>query len=183
MEGPRVLDLGVGSGTSAVEMARARPAVHVGLDVSGAMLRRARRRARRAGVGLLLLRGDALRLPVRDGAFDGATAHSVLYLLPDPAAALAELWRAVRPGGRVAVLEPRAPGGRVGAALRSGLRHGAAMALWRVMARLHRRYDEETLPALLAAAGFAGVRAWPVLDGFGVMALATRPGDSAAHSR
>ena len=172
-----MLDLGVGCGTSAVEMSRARPAVrHLGLDASGAMLRRARRRAGRAGVGLLLVRADALRLPFREGAFDGATAHSVLYLLPDPAAALAELHRAVRPGGRLATLEPRAPGGRLGAAaLRGGIRHAAAMALWRTMSRLHRRYDEETLPARLAAAGFTGARAWPVLDGFGVMAVATRP--------
>jgi hypothetical protein len=42
------------------------------------------------------------------------------------------------------------------------------------MSRLHRRFDEETLPALLAHAGFEGARAWPVLSGFGVMAAATR---------
>jgi hypothetical protein len=42
------------------------------------------------------------------------------------------------------------------------------------MSRLHRRFDEETLPALLTAAGFARARAWPVLSGFGVMATATR---------
>ena len=174
--GPRVLDLGVGPGTSALEMARADPARrHVGVDVSAAMLRRAARRARAAGVALALIRADALALPVRSGAFDAATGHSFLYLLDDAAAALEEVRRVVRPGGRVAFLEPRHGDARLGEALRGGPRHGVAMALWRGMSRLHRRYDEATLPALLARAGFADARAWPVLSGYGVMAIAARP--------
>ncbi len=174
--GPRVLDLGIGPGTSALEMARADPARrHVGVDVSAAMLRRAARRARAAEVALALVRADVLALPVRSGAFDAATGHSFLYLLDDAVAALAEVRRAVRPGGRVAFLEPRDGEARLGSALRHGPRHGLAMALWRGMSRLHRRYDEATLPALLARAGFANARAWPVLSGYGVMAIAARP--------
>lgn len=173
--GPRVLDLGIGPGTGAVEMAHADPGrLHVGVDVSARMIARARARARSAGVRLLLVRADALALPVRAESIDGATGHSILYLLHDPGAALAEVRRALRPGGRVAFLEPRAGGGRVRTALRSGARHALAMALWRGMARLHRRYDEASLPALLAAAGFSEPRAWPVLSGYGVMASATR---------
>ncbi|WP_242346649.1 class I SAM-dependent methyltransferase [Anaeromyxobacter terrae] len=174
--GPRVLDLGVGPGTSALEMARADPArLHVGLDTSAAMLRRAARHARTARVPLALVRGDALALPVRDGAFDGATGHSFLYLLDDAGAALREVRRAVRPGGHVAFLEPRDGRARLREALRAGPRNGVAMALWRSMSRLHRRYDEASLPALLARAGFAEARAWPVLSGYGVMAIAVRP--------
>jgi hypothetical protein len=48
------------------------------------------------------------------------------------------------------------------------------MTLWRGMSRLHRRYDEATLAAALAEAGFAEPRAWPVLSGYGVMATAER---------
>jgi ubiquinone/menaquinone biosynthesis C-methylase UbiE len=174
VEGPWVLDLGVGPGTSALEMARADPSRrHVGLDVSAQMLERARAHAREAGVRLALVRGDALHLPLFDGSVDGATGHSILYLLPDPAAALREVRRVLRPGGRVAFLEPRA-GARLRSALPVGLHHALAMAVWRGMARLHARYDEESLPALLAAAGFDGARAWPVLSGFGVMATAER---------
>jgi ubiquinone/menaquinone biosynthesis C-methylase UbiE len=143
------------------------------------MLRRAADRARAAGISLPLLRADALRLPVRDGALDGATCHSVLYLLPDARAALAELRRALRPGGRVAFLEPRATGADLRGALRVGARHALAMAMWRGMSGLHRRFDERSLPALLSAAGFAAARAWPVLSGFGVMATADRPVDGA----
>ena len=173
--GPRVLDLGIGPGTAALEMARADPSRrHVGLDASARMLRLAAARARAAGTALPLVRADALLLPVRGGAFDGATAHSFLYLLDDAAAALREVRRALRPGGRVAFLEPRAEGADLRAALRTSLHHGFAMALWRGMSRLHRRYDEASLPALLAQAGFSDARAWPVLSGFGVMAAAER---------
>ncbi|ABS24914.1 class I SAM-dependent methyltransferase [Anaeromyxobacter sp. Fw109-5] len=174
--GPRVLDLGVGPGTSALEMARADPSRrHVGLDLSAAMLRRAAGRARAERVALPLLRADVLALPVREGAFDAATGHSFLYLLDDAAASLREVRRAVRPGGRVAFLEPRAGRARLRDALRAGPRNGVAMALWRSMSRLHRRYDEASLPALLAHAGFVEARAWPVLSGYGVMAIAVRP--------
>ncbi len=174
--GPRVLDLGVGPGTSAIEMAAADASRrHVGVDLSAAMLRRAAARARAARVPLALLRADALALPVRAATFDGATGHSFLYLLPDPERALAEVRRALRAGGRVAFLEPRAGAASLRDAARRGPRHTASMVLWRGMSRLHRRWDEDALAALLARAGFAQARAWPVLSGYGVMATALRP--------
>jgi SAM-dependent methyltransferase len=170
--GPRVLDLGVGPGTSALEMARAAPAQrYVGLDREGSMLRLARGAARAAGVPLPLVRADALALPFAAGSLDGATGHSFLYLLPDPAAALAEVRRVLRPGGAAVFLEPRAGPASLSAAAREGARCAASMVLWLAMARLHRRFDEAGLAALLAASGFAEARAWPVLFGFGVMAV------------
>jgi SAM-dependent methyltransferase len=166
----RVLDLGVGPGTSALEMARAAPAQrYVGLDRAGDMLRLAQRDARAAGVPLPLVRADALALPFAAGSFDGATGHSFLYLLPDPAAALREVRRVLRPGGTVVFLEPRAGRAHLGHALRRGPRCAASMVLWRTMARLHRRFDAARLAALLTGCGFDAVRAWTVLDGYGLM--------------
>jgi SAM-dependent methyltransferase len=173
--GPRVLDLGIGPGTSALEMARGSGKLHLGLDRSAEMLRRAARAARAEGAHLPLLRADAMALPVIDGALDGVTGHSLLYLLPDPAAALAEVRRVLRPGGRVAFLEPRAGRPALRDAFAGGPRCGASMLLWRGMSRLHARFDEEGLVALLARAGLRGARAWPVLGGHGVMAMAERP--------
>jgi SAM-dependent methyltransferase len=113
---------------------------------------------------------------VKDGALDGATGHSLLYLLPDPAVALSELHRAIRPGGRVAFLEPCEDDASALAALRAeGARHWLAMVMWRGMSRLHRRFEPPALAALLAEAGFVEPRAWSVLSGFGAMATAVRP--------
>jgi SAM-dependent methyltransferase len=175
--GPRVLDLGIGPGDGALEMARADPARrHVGVDLSGAMVERAAHAAAAAAVALRPVRADGLALPVRDGAFDGVTAHSYLYLVRDPAGALAEARRALRPGGRLALLEPRDGPLALAAALSCGPRGAASMLLWRSMSRLHRRFTEAALAGLLEAAGFVDVRAWPALGGFGVMATGARAG-------
>ena len=171
-----MLDLGCGPGTSAVEIARVADATRlVGLDLSAAMLPRARRRASANGVELQLVRGDVQALPFGPATFEGAAGHSFLYLLDDPEAALAEIRRVVRPGGRVAFLEPRAGAPHLREALSAGTRFGATMCLWRLMSSLHRRWDERGAAALLEGAGFARARAWPVLAGWGVMMTAERP--------
>jgi len=175
--GPRVLDLGMGPGDGALEMARADPARrHVGVDVSDAMVARAARAAAAAQVALQPVLADGLALPVRDGAFDGVTAHSYLYLVPDPLGALIEARRALRPGGRLALLEPRDGPFALAGALSFGARGAVSMLLWRTMSRLHRRFAEAELASLLEAAGFVDVRAWPALGGFGVMATGERSG-------
>jgi ubiquinone/menaquinone biosynthesis C-methylase UbiE len=172
----RVLDLGCGPGTSAVEIARAAPGARlVGLDLSPAMLPRARRRALAAHVAVELVLGDVHALPFATASFEAAAGHSFLYLLGDPAGALAEVRRVVRPGGRVAFLEPRAGPADVRTAIAGGVSFGAAMLLWRFMSGLHRRWDEASAVALLEGAGFAGARAWAVLAGLGVMMTAERP--------
>ncbi len=173
--GPRVLDLGVGPGTSALEMARDGGKAHFGLDRSAEMLRRAAGAARARGVSLPLLRADGMALPLRDGAVDGVTGHSLLYLLPDPAAALAEVRRVLRPGGRAAFLEPRAGRTPLRTAFAGGARCAASLLLWRGMSRLHARFDEVELVLLFERAGFQHARAWPALAGHGVLATAERP--------
>jgi SAM-dependent methyltransferase len=177
VSGPRVLDLGVGPGTSAIEMARAAPTRrHVGLDLSSRMVAVAAVRARAAGVPLALVRGDALRLPFRSGTFDGAAGHSVLYLLPDPAAGLVEVCRVLRPGGRAAFLEPAAGPGSVRRALRAGPRHLLTMVMWRSMSGLHRRFDALALAGLAVRAGLVEVVVEPALGGYGLVVTGRRPG-------
>ena len=84
----RVLDLGCGPGNCTAYLG---PGAFGG-DHALAMLRRARRRSPRLPLVCL----DAGALPLRDGAVDAVTLHSVLYLLPERALALREIARTLR---------------------------------------------------------------------------------------
>ena len=91
----RLLEVGVGTGLVAAGMTELGRVV-VGVDLSVPMLTKAAARVPgRVAVG------DAARLPVGDGAVDGAYLVHVLHLVGDQAATLAELHRALRPGGLV----------------------------------------------------------------------------------
>jgi SAM-dependent methyltransferase len=81
----------------------------VGVDISEAMLTRAVRAEASSSVGFV--RADAQRLPLRDDVADVVVSVAVLQLVPDPAAALAEMVRILRPGGRLAVMVPTVRGG------------------------------------------------------------------------
>lgn len=98
--GQRVLDVGAGTGVSTQELA-ASGAYAVGLDLSIGMLQA----GRRVRPGVPLLAGDALRLPFPDAAFDAVTISFALRNVVEPAAALRELARVTRPGGRLVICE------------------------------------------------------------------------------
>ena len=100
--GQRVLDLAAGTGVSTAELERS-GAWAVGCDFSLGMLRAGRtNRARRH---LPLVAGDATRLPFADGAFDAVTISFGLRNVVDVPAALREMARVTRPGGRLVVCE------------------------------------------------------------------------------
>lgn len=104
--GERVLDVGVGPGFLAREMAGAvGPGGSVeGVDLSPAMLELAR--ARLEGLPCASLReGDALHLPFGDEEFDAAAAIQVYEYVKEIDRALAELFRVLGPGGRAAILD------------------------------------------------------------------------------
>jgi SAM-dependent methyltransferase len=99
--GGRYLDVGVGTGTDALELAK-RYAVSVfGVDASATMVDEARRR------GLADAQvASAEALPFEDASFDGAWADRTFQHLADPHAALGELLRITKEGGRVVVADP-----------------------------------------------------------------------------
>jgi len=101
------LDVGCGTGSDVVEMARRMPhgAKATGVDTSEAMIAEARRRAAGLGADVLFRLGDALDLPYPDGVFDVCRVETVLQHLADPLRAIRELVRVTRPGGRVGALE------------------------------------------------------------------------------
>ncbi len=102
--GQRVLDVGTGDGTYALEAAR-RGASVIGLDTSSSMLTAAETRARAAGLHIDVHAGSVTALPFADASFDRALAVTVLCFVDDPARALAEMARVTKPGGRVIVGE------------------------------------------------------------------------------
>ena len=100
--GQRVLDLAAGTGVSTAELQRS-GAVAVACDFSLGMLRAGR--AARGRRRLRFVAGDATRLPFADAAFDAVTISFGLRNIVDPPAALTEMARVVRPGGRLVVCE------------------------------------------------------------------------------
>jgi SAM-dependent methyltransferase len=112
--GPRVLDLACGQGTFAVEVALARPTMHVtGLDISPSQLDRARLNAAAAGAGVSFVLADAARMPFPDASFGAAFSMTSLHQMPDQPAVTRELARVCAPGATVfgaCIARPRAPG-------------------------------------------------------------------------
>lgn len=119
--GSLVLDLACGTGDLCTELVRSghRP---VGVDLSFGMLAAARTSAP-------LVHADVLRLPVPDGSIDGVTCGFALRNLAELPAFFDELARAVRPGGRIALLEVAEPPNPV-------LRAGHAVYFGRVVPKI-----------------------------------------------
>ena len=99
--GLRWIDIGCGSGAfTKLLIERCAPAEVQGIDPSEAQLSFAR--ARSAGQMAQFHRGDALALPFGEDSFDAAVMALVIFFVPDPTKAIAEMARVVRPGGTVA---------------------------------------------------------------------------------
>lgn len=99
----RILEAGAGTGLNiAFYPAKARVTA---TDLSGAMLVRARERARERQIHVTFHEADLCNLPFADGTFDTAVATFVFCSLPDPVACLREMGRVTRPGGQILLLD------------------------------------------------------------------------------
>jgi ubiquinone/menaquinone biosynthesis C-methylase UbiE len=161
----QVLDLACGSGIYARPFANALAGgTVVGLDLSPAMLRHARRAAAAEGIdNLYLVRGDAMALPFPAARFDHVNCCGALHLFPDAARALAEMHRVLHPGGRVTLAVVQRPG---------GLLAPIASVLLRLGVESFRPAD---LEAMLERAGFDDVR-WHHVRVLWAVASARRSG-------
>lgn len=169
--GETVLDLCTGTADLALAARGGGAGRVVGVDFSAGMLRlgRAKVRGRRAAGAVSLLRGDAERIPLRAAAVDGVTIAFGIRNVRDRAAALAEVRRVLRPGGRLAILEfgePRPAPVRAAYRLyfhrllplvgRFGSRHRSAYTY--LPASVGAFPGPAAFRALLAGAGFEDVR-------------------------
>lgn len=174
--GSVVADMACGTGDLCLELDRA--GYHpVGVDISWGMLAHARTRAP-------LAEADVLALPLAGASVDGATCGFALRNVVSLPALFAELARAVRPGGRIALLEVDEP-------RRALLRYGHRLYFGRVVPAIGGllsdrdayRYLPESvaylpsaaaLAADLASAGFVGVERVPLSGGIAQLIVATR---------
>jgi ubiquinone/menaquinone biosynthesis C-methylase UbiE len=100
-----VLDVACGRGESDRELVAHRGCRVVGIDYSSANVARSRELTKEAGLDdrARFIAGDAERLPFEDGSFDVVICECSLCTFPDPARALSEIKRVLRPGGRVGI--------------------------------------------------------------------------------
>ena len=81
----------------------------VGVDLSPAMLARARVRRDQGNADVLLIQADAQALPLRDGVCDAALLNLLVSVVPDGAACLCETVRVLRPSGRIVIFDKFLP--------------------------------------------------------------------------
>jgi arsenite methyltransferase len=105
-QGEKVVDVGSGAGIDsliAAHMVAPRGEV-IGVDMTDAMISKANRAARENGFeNVRFLKGYAEKLPVEDGWADVIISNGVLNLVPDKSAALKEMERVLKPGGRLQI--------------------------------------------------------------------------------
>ena len=157
--GQRCLDLAAGTGVSTGDLARS-GAYLVGADLSLGMLGV----GRRTRPDTVLLAGDAVALPFADGAFDAVTISFGLRNVVDPLAALKEMARVTRPGGRLLVCEFSAPVNRAFRRVYLGY-------LMRALPGLARRVSSNPEAYVYLA---ESIRAWP--DQAGLATLVQKAG-------
>ena len=164
-ESDRLLDVGCGPGAAVLE---AGPLVTkaTGLDLSPAMIARARSRA--GGIGNVeFVEGDSAELPFADGAFSAVLSTTSFHHYPGPDRALAEMRRVLEPLGRIAL----------GDLCSDRLVMRGVDAFCRRYEKGHVHfYETDELVALLTAAGFRDVIARSLLAGGYSLVTARSPG-------
>jgi ubiquinone/menaquinone biosynthesis C-methylase UbiE len=148
----RILDLGCGTGTLAIQVKRREPdAEVVGLDADPAMLSQAREKAERAGVELTLTEGFSNELPFEDGSFDRVLSTLFFHHLdPEPKRQTArEIARVLRKGGELHVADWGKPSDPVMAIAFLGIRllDGFDNTADNVQGELPRIFEEAGLEA------------------------------------
>lgn len=109
-EGEKALDAGCGTGIYSLELASKGARVSA-VDASSEMIERAKDKAGKAGAAIDFIKADVLKLPFPDGYFDIVLSVCALCFINEKDAALLEMKRVLRPGGRLVIgaLNSRSP--------------------------------------------------------------------------
>jgi len=191
----RVLDMCTGTADFAIEAVTSRSGGAgsvIGIDFAGEMLRVGDAKIRAAGLmdRIQLVRGDATNIPLPDGSVDAVLVGFGIRNVVDRERAIREFVRVLRPGGRLAILEPGAPkipGVQtlhiwylryllpfVGRLLS---KHGEAYAY--LPASVEQFPAPEVFATLLTQEGFASARAVPLTFGIVYLYVATKANETA----
>jgi ubiquinone/menaquinone biosynthesis C-methylase UbiE len=154
VRGQRILLDGIGTGLDLRFLPRG--AMYTGLDLTTAMLRRARARAASFNLRMSFDVGDAMALPFRDAVFDHVVMHLILAVVPDPRVALAEATRVLRVGGRIHLFDKF---------LRPGQRAPLRRLLSPIVGRLATRTDVVFEDVLAACPGLEVIGDEPDVGG------------------
>lgn len=168
--GEQVLDLATGTGDLATAVARALKGrgLLVASDINASMIVRGRDRLMDEGIVTPFVQADAQDLPFADGRFDCITIGFGLRNVTDQPAALAEMYRVLRPGGRLVILEFSRPAGEFFRRIydaysftvlpRMGEWVAGDAESYRYLAESIRMHpDQETLADMMSTTGFARV--------------------------
>ena len=104
--GGRVLEVAPGPGYLAIEIAQSGRQV-AALDISKSFVRMARENASRAGVAIDVRHGNAAAMPFADASFDLVVCMAAFKNFSDPAGALDEMHRVLKPGGQASIYDLR----------------------------------------------------------------------------
>ncbi len=181
-----VLDVACGTGDLSIELRRNSSARIIGTDFCRPMLTVAQSKPSGGTTPIPYVEGDALRLPFADNSFDAVTIAFGLRNLASVADGLAELFRIIKPGGRLAVLEfsaPVVPGfgklfnfyfshilPRIGGAV-SGSR-GAYEYLPDSVSKFP---DQKRLVTMMDSTGFGAVKFRNLTGGIAALHIGTKP--------
>jgi demethylmenaquinone methyltransferase/2-methoxy-6-polyprenyl-1,4-benzoquinol methylase len=176
----RLLDVCTGTADVAIGSARRTDGAAriVGVDFSGAMLAHGLEKVRHAALDrrIQLIRGDAMHLPVASESVHAATIAFGIRNVMQPEVACKELHRALRPGGRIAILEFGTPGSRLFGPVYQWYSRNILPRIGRAVSRHEGAYTYlpesigafaygEEFARMLNVAGFSQVEARPLMFG------------------
>lgn len=158
--GTRLIDCGCGPGSITVDLAQmVAPGQAIGIDLRADALVHGRVLARERRIANVAFQAASVyQLPYADGSFDAAFACAVLQHLAAPVAALKEIWRVLKPGGVIGIVDGSSP-------ITFRYPTSPLLEAWDNLRVLQREYntgrssDALQLRALLREAGFARTRA------------------------